>query len=97
MSDTAPHPKTGHRVRVSARMPIGHVRAPAYLRGRTGRIERALGTFPDPERLAYRQPAPLSPLYRVRFTMAELWGDSAENPNDTVDAEIYAHWLEPLA
>ena len=84
------------RVRVSARMPLGHVRAPAYLRGRTGTIERALGSFPDPERLAYRQPAPPNPLYRVRFTMAELWGDTAEHPSDTLDAEIFAHWLEVL-
>jgi len=30
----------------------------------------------------------------VRFTMAELWGDSAEHPDDTVDAEIYEHWIE---
>ncbi|VAV88886.1 hypothetical protein MNBD_ALPHA07-1804, partial [hydrothermal vent metagenome] len=35
-------------------------------------------------------------LYRVRFTMAEIWGDRAENPNDTLDAEIFEHWLEKV-
>jgi len=35
------------------------------------------------------------PLHRVRFTMAEVWGDQAEIPTDTIEAEIYAHWLEP--
>lgn len=89
-------PEAKVRVRVSDRMPIGHVRAPAYLRGRTGTVERVLGPFPDPERLAYGQPAPLRQLYRVRFTMAEVWGDAAEQPQDTVDAEIYDHWLERL-
>lgn len=83
------------RVRVSARMPIGHVRTPAYLRGRTGTIERTLGPFPDPERRAYMQPAENLQLRRVRFTMAEIWGPDAENPDDTIDAEIYDSWLEP--
>ncbi len=84
------------RVRVRAMMPPGHVRTPAYLRGKTGVIERELGAFANPEQLAYRQKADSRPLYRVRFTMAELWGDEAENPDDTVDAEIFGHWLRPL-
>lgn len=82
-------------MRVRADMPPGHVRTPAYLRGKTGWVERQLGPFPNPEALAYAQPAERLPLYRVRFTMAELWGDAAEAPADTLDAEIYAHWLDP--
>ena len=84
------------RVRVRAMMPPGHVRTPTYLRGKSGVIERPLGSFGNPERLAYRQPGGRIPLFRVRFTMAELWGPTAENPADTLDAEIYGHWLEPL-
>jgi nitrile hydratase len=76
-------------------MPPGHIRTPAYLRGRTGIVERTLGAFGNPEQLAYGVPAARQQLYRVRFTMAEIWGDAAENPDDTLDAEIYAHWLEP--
>ncbi|MGB5556705.1 MAG: SH3-like domain-containing protein [Paracoccaceae bacterium] len=83
-------------VRVRAMMPPGHVRTPAYLRGKQGTIERSLGRFPNPEQLAYRQTADPRPLYRVRFTMAEIWGTAAENPDDTLDAEIFAHWLTPL-
>ena len=45
------------RVRVRSLMPPGHVRAPAYLRGKTGVIERALGEFGNPEQLAYGLPA----------------------------------------
>ncbi|PZX17580.1 nitrile hydratase [Palleronia aestuarii] len=84
----------GARVRVRDWSPPGHVRAPAYLRGRTGIVERALGAFPNPERLAYGLPAEERGLWRVRFTMAELWGAAAETPEDTLDAEIYEHWLE---
>ncbi|WP_222451331.1 MULTISPECIES: SH3-like domain-containing protein [Roseovarius] len=84
----------GTRVRVKTMTPPGHVRAPSYLRGKTGEVERVLGNFRNPEQLAYGLPAPEKILYRVRFTMAELWGDAAENPADTVDAEIYDHWLE---
>jgi nitrile hydratase len=84
------------RVRVKALGTHGlHVRTPSYLRGKTGLVERTLGPFGNPEQLAYRLPAERLPLLRVRFTMAELWGEAAENPADTLEAEIYAHWLEP--
>jgi nitrile hydratase len=76
-------------------MPPGHVRAPAYLRGKTGVIERRLDAFENPEKRAYGLPAEKQPLFRVRFTMAEVWGPETENPADTLDAEIYAHWLDP--
>jgi nitrile hydratase len=82
-------------VRVKPLMPPGHVRTPAYLRGKVGVIERSLGAFPNPEDLAYGVTASALPLHRVRFTMADVWGGNAENPNDTLDAEIYEHWLEP--
>lgn len=84
------------RVRVKALTPPGHVRAPWYLRGKVGEIERPLGPFHNPEQLAYGLPATTKPLYRVRFKMTEIWGDAAENPDDTLDAEIYAHWLEEV-
>jgi len=83
-------------VRVSELMPPGHVRTPAYLRGKKGLIERPLGRFGNPEQLAYGLAADKQKLYRVRFSMAEIWGDGAENPDDTLDAEIFAHWLTPL-
>ena len=84
------------RVRIKALIPPGHIRAPWYLRGKTGVVERELGPFGNPEQLAYGLKAAKKPLYRVRFTMAELWGEAAENPRDTVDAEIYEHWLEEV-
>lgn len=96
-----PYPTRGGRfapgavVRVRRGAAPGHMRTPFYLRGKSGRIERICGDFPNPEEMAYRRggkPAPT--LYRVRFTMAEVWGDGAERPTDTIDAEIFEHWLE---
>jgi hypothetical protein len=62
--------------------------------------ERICGAFANPEELAYgRDGMPAKPLYRVRFTMPEIWGEGAGQPDDmpadTVDAEIFEHWLEP--
>ena len=38
---------------------------------------------------------PALPLYRVRFVQRQVWPDYAGAPGDTVDIEIYEHWLEP--
>ena len=93
MVDFAPQ----DRVRVRADIPPGHVRTPYYLRGKTGVIERTLGPFANPEDLAYGLAAAPGQLLRVRFEMAEVWGDAAEAPSDILEAEIYAHWLERIA
>ncbi len=77
-------------------MPPGHVRAPAYLRGKTGVIERAIAPFKNPEQLAYGRPATEQMLYRVRFRADDVWGDAAEHPEDMIEAEIYAHWIEEV-
>lgn len=84
------------QVRVKPYCPPGHVRTPYYLRGKTGEIERILGPFGNPEELAYGRREDRRTLYRVRFTMAEIWGAEAENPDDTIEAEIFEHWLEAL-
>ncbi|MCB1547207.1 MAG: nitrile hydratase subunit beta [Hyphomicrobiaceae bacterium] len=90
--------KIGDTVRVAAASPPGHIRTPLYLRGHTGRIVRLLGHFPNPERLAYGMHGlPELALYQVVFTMDEVWGgDGKYAPRDTVTADLYEHWLEPI-
>jgi nitrile hydratase len=84
------------RVRIRDWRPFGgHVRTPWYLRGKAGVIERDLGETLNAEALAYNRYDDKKRLVRVRFTMAEIWGDAAERPGDTLDAEIFEHWLEP--
>jgi len=87
----------GRAVRVRTGAAPGHVRTPWYLRGKAGRIERICGAFGNPEELAFnRLDGPDVPLYRVRFTMTEVWGAGSERGDDTIDAEIFEHWLEPV-
>lgn len=87
----------GERVRVRRAFPPGHVRTPFYARGRTGVVAAVVGSYPNPERLAYGLPGEPAPtLYRVRFRQRDMWPDYAGNPADTIDIEIFEHWLEPV-
>lgn len=88
----------GQAVRVRRSFPPGHCRTPFYIKGCTGRIERAVGRFANPEFLAYdlgRAPQPM--LYRVRFPMRSVWPDYGGPETDSVDVELYEHWLQPLS
>lgn len=88
--------KPGDAVTVRQTYPPGHLRTPYYIRGKCGVIERLCGSFPNPEELAYgRNGLPGHPLYRVRFAQRQVWSDYAGAPGDTIDIEIYEHWLEP--
>jgi len=70
-----------------------HIRTPHYLRGRTGTVLRALGSFPNPEALAFARPAEPRALYHVAFAQPTLWPDG--RAGDEVVVELYEHWLEP--
>jgi hypothetical protein len=86
----------GDPVTVCDLYPVGHVRTPWYIRGKRGVIERLCGNYGNPEELAYARPGlPKLPLYRVRFLQREVWPDYSGRPQDSVDIEIFQHWLEP--
>ena len=88
----------GDSVQVRLAFPPGHIRTPHYVRGKTGVVERICGEFANPEELALgRDGQPLQPLYRVRFRQQDLWPDYDGRGQDTVEVEIYEHWLEPPA
>jgi nitrile hydratase subunit beta len=87
----------GDRVRVKTGQPPGHVRTPAYVRGRVGWIARAHGDFRNPEQLAYgRDGLPRQPLYLVGFRQTDLW-PTTESTRDTLFVDLYEHWLEAAA
>lgn len=98
----APRFSVGKRVRVRADAPPGHVRTPWMARGRLGVVERICGHFANPEELAYgRDGLPKQPLYRVRFALSQLWPQTdgfadGFGAADTIDVEIFEHWLEPF-
>lgn len=88
--------EVGDRVRVRKVDSQGHIRTPHYVRGKTGVIERFAGWFKNPEELAYgRSGEPKRALYRVRFVQSHVWPDYDGAPNDTLDIDLYEHWLQP--
>jgi len=88
--------KPGDRVRVRSGNPPGHIRTPAYIRGKTGRVEAVQGLFRNPESLAFGgEGLPRQPLYFVGFNQSEVWGRYDGSPLDTLRVDIYEHWLEP--
>jgi nitrile hydratase subunit beta len=88
--------RPGQRVRVKDARPERiarlHLRTPHYVRGRMGTVERALGTFPNPEDIAFNRPAEPRVLYHVLFDQPPVWNEG--EPGDTLLIELFEHWLE---
>ena len=94
----APRYRAGDGVSVAFRAHDGHHRAPFYLKGHSGEVVEALGAFRDPELLAYNKPGlPKRHLYLVQFRQRDLWKTYDGPDGDVLTAEIYEHWLEPVA
>jgi nitrile hydratase subunit beta len=85
----------GDRVVVRDVHPVDHTRLPGYLRGKAGTVE-----------LVYRKPyayffstgpdgiGPAMPVYSVKFSGDDLWGDMCE-PNTTIMADLFEAYLAP--
>ena len=89
--------RPGERVVIARVNPPGHRRTPFYVRGKVGVIERACGEFLNPEELGYGFTGqPRRQLYRVRFRQHDIWAAYGGSADDTIDVDIYEHWLSPL-
>ena len=88
----------GDRVRIDARFESRHHRTPAYVKGRIGTVVRSCLPQGAPEQLAYRADAgPDRPVYRVQLAQRDLWPGYQGPPHDTLEIEIFEHWLSPAA
>ena len=74
-----------------------HIRVPGYIYGVNGSIVDVCGSFGDPSYLSFGIKAPEVNLYRVRFSMGDIWPEQSKANNDEISIEIYEHWLEPSA
>lgn len=77
-----------------------HLRTPGYLYGKFGIIEKCCGSYPNPEYFAYDNTDSIThkqPLYRVRFNQKYIWDHYEGSADDTIDVEIYQHWLIPAS
>ena len=91
---STPSFKLGDRVRARNLNPTGHTRLPRYARGKLGVVERVHGVHVFPDVHAHGGVEDPRPLYLVRFTARELWGEDA-NPRDSVSLDLWEPHLEP--
>ncbi|MGY4709989.1 nitrile hydratase subunit beta [Mycolicibacterium sp. CBM1] len=92
------HPtfSVGEQVRITD-VPAGaHTRLPGYLRGRTGTVQRVFeGDYGYFVHTGDGIGDPM-PIYIVEFTPAELWGVRAEPGANTLYAELFEAYLQPV-
>jgi len=86
----------GQRVRIALRTPPVHHRVPGYAKGRVGVIERVCGLHGRPENFIRGDGSPRTRLYRVRIPQPGLWPDYSGSSADTLDLEVFEHWLEAV-
>ena len=85
----------GDRVRILDHNPPEHHRVPRYAKGQCGEIERVCAAFGQPESLAAGGDGePYQILYRIHMKQRDLWPNYDGGAIDTLEIEIFEHWLE---
>ena len=70
--------KVGDRVSVRNDYVPGHIRLPAYIRGKSGVVVGESPVYPFPDAHAHGIVADDEPTYDVRFASADLWPNGAD-------------------
>ena len=86
--------KIGDKVRVRHFNPPTHTRAPRYVRGHTGIVDRVHGPHVFPDSHARGEGENPRILYSVRFAARELWGPDGSTPSQ-VYVDLWDDYLEP--
>jgi nitrile hydratase len=84
--------KPGDRVRVRDEYVAGHVRMPAYIRGKIGTVVGESPAYPFPDAHAHGIEAQDEPAYDVRFRSEDLWPNSSDRA--LVHAGVFQSYLE---
>ena len=85
----------GQRVRIDDRFEPRHHRTPAYVKGRSGIVERICLPHGRPEVVGYDdQDSESYPVYRVRLAQGDLWPGYRGAPDDCIEIEIFENWLQ---
>lgn len=94
-ADAPPHFAVGQKVRVRNLNPLGHTRAPRYIRGRSGAIDRDHGVFAFPDTNAARGDKKPQHVYSVRFEAGEVWGEGGPAGGGALYIDLWDDYLEP--
>lgn len=84
--------RPGDRVRVKLDFVPGHVRMPAYIRGKTGVVIHETPVYPFPDAHAHGVRADDEPTYDVQFTSDELWPGAADKA--LIHVGVFQSYLE---
>jgi nitrile hydratase len=84
--------KPGDKVRVKNDFIPGHVRMPAYIRGKTGVVVSESPAYPFPDAHAHGIEAADEPTYDVRFQAEELWPNASDPA--LVHVGVFQSYLE---
>jgi nitrile hydratase subunit beta len=84
--------EAGDLVRVRMDHVPGHVRMPAYIRGKTGVVVGQSPAYPFPDAHAHGIDAQDEPTYDVRFRTEDLWPNSADAA--LVHVGVFQSYLE---
>ena len=87
--------RIGDRVRVRMEHVSGHVRAPGYVRGKTGVVVGISPAYPFPDAHAHGVEAEDEPTYDVRFNAEELWPNSADPAH--VHVGVFESYLDRVS
>jgi nitrile hydratase beta subunit len=90
---TEPRYSVGDDVRVRAWHPPGHTRAPRYVQGKRGTIVRFDGAHDFDDIAAHGGGSVADPLYSVRFTSRELWGEAGAD-GEVMHVDLFERYLE---
>jgi len=96
-SDNVAKYKVGDTVRVIDDAPRGHTRKARYVRGKTGVITLAHGTFIYPDSAGNGGGDAPEHVYTVRFTNSELWGAEAAERNGVVHFDVWEPYITPAS
>ncbi len=90
---TTPRFALGDVVRVREWHPSGHTRAARYVQGKSGRIVRIDEAANVPDIEAHGGGFVTDPLYSVRFTSRELWGEGGSD-GEVVHVDLFERYLQ---
>ena len=82
----------GDRVRVREDYVPGHVRMPAYIRGKIGIVVSESPAYPFPDAHAHAVEAEDEPTYDIRFRSEDLWPNSADSA--LIHVGVFQSYLE---
>ncbi len=88
--------KSGDRIRISERYPVGHYRVPRYVRGKQAIVESVIepAAINNEEEGFGRNAGIKLHYYRVIIPLAELWPGYPISSNDGLHIEVCENWLD---